>query len=119
MAGNQNNFTKLEVWKQAMGVVERVYTATKQLPKEELFALVSQMRRAAISIPSNIAEGSKRGTYKDFTQFLRIALGSAAELETQMLLMQRLYGSIDVTDILQDIVHLQNRIHKLIQSLRA
>ena len=68
-----------------------VYQITRQLPQHELYALSSQLSRAAISIPSNIAEGSKRGTTKDFMQFLRIANGSAAEVETQLLLVKELY----------------------------
>ena len=66
---------------------------TTILPRAEEYALTSQLRRAAVSIPSNIAEGSKRGTQKDFAQFLRIAMGSAAELETQLIVVQDIYPS--------------------------
>lgn len=86
---------ELIVWQKGMDVVTMVYTLTKSFPKEELFGLVSQMRRSAVSIPSNIAEGRKRGTEKDYRQFLLIALGSAAELETQLEICRRLnYGNI-------------------------
>jgi four helix bundle protein len=61
----------------------KIYSVTEKFPKSEVYGIVSQMRRCAVSIPSNIAEGRNRGTRKDFAQFLRIALGSAAELETQ------------------------------------
>jgi len=67
-----------------MELVAETYSVTEVFPKEEMYGLVSQMRRAAVSIPSNIAEGRHRGTKKEFIQFLRIALGSMGELETQM-----------------------------------
>lgn len=90
-----NSFKELIVWQKAMDLVETVYHATAKLPHAEQFGLTSQMRRCAVSIPSNIAEGKKRGTRRDFAQFLRIANGSAAELETQMLVAQKLYRGID------------------------
>ena len=68
----------------------RIYKITNTFPPEEKFGLVSQIRRSAVSIPSNIAEGSKRGTDKDYAQFLRIAHGSGAELETQLLISKEL-----------------------------
>ncbi len=75
-----------------MILAKEIYSYTKKLPSEERFGLTSQLQRCGISIPSNIAEGSKRGTRKDFGQFLRIASGSAAELETQLLLAHDIYG---------------------------
>ena len=90
-----HSFKELIVWQKSMDLVEAIYLATAKLPQSEQYGLVSQMRRCAISIPSNIAEGKKRGTRKDFTQFLRIADGSAAELETQVLIAQRLYRAVD------------------------
>ncbi|MEX0912923.1 MAG: four helix bundle protein [Candidatus Paceibacterota bacterium] len=69
-----------------------MYKLTEKLPADERFSLVDQMRRSAVSIPSNIAEGSKRGTRKDYAQFLRTANGSSAELETQLLLIKNLYN---------------------------
>lgn len=87
------SFKDLIVWQKSMDLVSGVYLLTRTFPREELYGLTSQMRRSAISIPSNIAEGKKRRTRKDFLQFLRIADGSAAELETQLLLAERLsYG---------------------------
>ncbi|MEO5927108.1 MAG: four helix bundle protein [Patescibacteria group bacterium] len=80
----------LIVWQKSMDLVVMVYELTKQYPKDELYQLTSQMRRAAVSIPSNIAEGRKRGGETEFRQFLRIAFGSAAELETQIEISQRL-----------------------------
>jgi len=73
-----------------MDLVVGVYKLTENFPREELFGLTSQMRRCAISIPSNIAEGRGRGTRKDFIQFLRVALGSANELQTQIEIAKRL-----------------------------
>lgn len=85
---------ELIVWQKSMNLVTEIYCITKTFPKEELFGLVSQMRRCAVSIPSNIAEGRKRGTEKDYRQFLLISLGSAAELETQLEISKRLhYGN--------------------------
>ena len=78
------------MWQKAMDLVVRVYRVTDAFPKAETYGLVSQMRRSAISIPSNIAEGRRRGTDKDFKHFLHIAFGSSAELDTQIELAERL-----------------------------
>jgi four helix bundle protein len=74
----------LEVWQTAIDLAKEVYETTKTYPKEETFGLVSQMRRCAVSIPSNIAEGAARNGKKEFLQFLHIALGSLSELDTQI-----------------------------------
>ncbi|MCC6405315.1 MAG: four helix bundle protein [Candidatus Yanofskybacteria bacterium] len=84
-------YRDLLVWQKAFALVPLIYRLTSELPPAEQFGLVSQMQRASVSIPSNIAEGKKRGTKKDFAQFLRIANGSAAELETQLMISERLY----------------------------
>ena len=78
------NFRDLDVWKLGIGIVVDVYKCTTRFPKDEIYGLVSQMRRAAITIPSNIAEGFNRLHNKEYRQFLYIALGSCAELETQI-----------------------------------
>jgi S23 ribosomal protein. len=78
------NFRDLDVWQLAMEIVVDSYKCTKSFPKEEVYGLVSQMRRAALSIASNIAEGFNRYHNKEYRQFLYIALGSCAELETQI-----------------------------------
>ncbi|MEI8230104.1 MAG: four helix bundle protein [Candidatus Peregrinibacteria bacterium] len=80
----------LIVWQKAMDLVVLVYRFTEQFPKSEIYGLSSQMRRSAVSIPSNIAEGRKRGTRKDYRQFLLIAYGSGGELETQVEIAKRL-----------------------------
>jgi len=84
------NFKKLTVWQKSMVLVKDVYILVKQLPVEEKYGLQSQTSRAVISIPSNIAEGCSRHSDKEFKRFLEIALGSAFELETQLLLIQEL-----------------------------
>ncbi len=85
-----NNYKNLKVWKEAMDLCVEVYQSTKMFPKEEIYALTSQVRRSGISIPSNIAEGAGRNSEKDFNNFLGIANGSCNELETQMILAYRL-----------------------------
>ena len=84
------NYKELLVWQKAMQTAEETYRLVKLLPKEELYALSDQMRRAAVSIPSNIAEGQGRNSAKEFANFLSIAKGSTAELETQLMLCVRL-----------------------------
>ena len=92
-----------------MELVESVYTLTKSFPKEELFGLTSQMRRAAISIPSNIAEGRSRGGRKEFINFLHISLGSLSELETQLAITKRLSLSEE---------HAYNKVERLLTETR-
>lgn len=78
------SYKELIVWQKSISLCEKVYKLTEDFPKSEIYGLTSQIRRAVVSIPSNIAEGRYRGTRKDFVQFLRIAYGSTAELETQL-----------------------------------
>lgn len=84
------SYQDLNVWQKAMDLVEEVYKLAKLLPKEETYALSDQMRRAAVSIPSNIAEGKSRDSVKEYKQFVSIARGSASELNTQILICIRL-----------------------------
>ena len=81
-----SNYKELQVWQKAMNLVVEIYNLTKLLPKEETYAISDQIRRAAVSIPSNIAEGQSRNSAKEVIQFLSIARGSLAELETQLLI---------------------------------
>ena len=90
-----HNYKKLNVWMKAVDLATSIYTMTISYPIEERFGLVAQMRRCAVSIPSNIAEGSSRSSKKDFSRFLEIALGSAFELETQTIVSHNL-GFIDI-----------------------
>ncbi|MEA2032271.1 MAG: four helix bundle protein [Euryarchaeota archaeon] len=84
------NFKELKVWQKGIELVAMVYKITASFPGEEKYGLSAQMRRAAVSIPSNIAEGHLRKTAKDFRQFLSIARGSCAELETQIIIAHKL-----------------------------
>ncbi len=85
-----HQYQKLIFWQKSMDLVEMVYKITADFPKSEQFGLTSQMRRCSVSIPSNIAEGSKRNSNKDFYHFLTISFGSGAELETQLQIAKRL-----------------------------
>lgn len=95
------NYKGLIVWQKSLDLSIKIYSLTKDFPKEEMYGLTSQMRRASVSIPSNIAEGRCRGSRKDFVQFLRIALGSSSELETQIQISKKLsFGNkINYNDI--------------------
>ncbi len=90
MAQPAKSYRDLLVWQKGMGIVLEVYRLTSRFPREEEYGLKAQMRRAAVSIPSNIAEGQARHQRKEFARFLRIAMGSVAELETQLELSTRL-----------------------------
>lgn len=85
-----HNFKKLGIWKNAFELTRLIYEATSTFPREEVYGLTAQIRRSSVSIASNIAEGSGRGTDKEFNRFLEIALGSSFELETQLLLCKEL-----------------------------
>lgn len=84
------SYKDLLVWQKSMELTEQVYLATADFPQKEMYGLVSQLRRAAVSIPSNIAEGSSRRSTAEFIRFINIASGSLAEVETQLLLSLRL-----------------------------
>jgi four helix bundle protein len=110
------DFKDLIVWQKAMDLVEEAYVLVKKLPKEELFALSDQIRRSAISIPSNIAEGQGRNSTKEFIQFLAIAKGSKSELETQLLLCVKI-NYLKASDI-ENAINLINEIGKMINVLQ-
>jgi four helix bundle protein len=93
----------LLVWQQAMKLVKMVYAVATAFPKHEVFGLVSQMRRAAISVPSNIAEGAGRDSKKEFLRFLSIARGSLNELDTQVLIAKDL-GYLRETDAIEALI---------------
>ena len=103
----------LEAWKLSMDLVIKIYKITRCFPENEKFTLTSQICRAAVSIPSNIAEGCGRGSDKDTLRFLDIALGSSAELETQLLIAQALEYA-DMQNILMDL----DKINALIYGLK-
>ncbi len=85
-----NKYEDLKIWNKAMVLTEEVYKISKELPKDEKYGLISQIKRCSVSIPSNIAEGAGRNSKKEFLYFLSIAQGSLMELETQLLLLNRL-----------------------------
>jgi len=116
-----NSYKNLIVWQKAIELVVEIYNLTDKLPKSELYGLTSQMRRSAISIPSNIAEGRRRGHQKEFIQFLTIAYGSGAELETQVEIAKKLSFSRDLdyikaSGLLDEVMRMLN---KIINNLRS
>jgi len=113
------NYRDLVAWQKAMDLVELIYEVTKGFPKEELYGITSQIRRAAVSIPSNIAEGQGRTSIKEFQNFLSIAHGSVREVETQILIAQRLqYLSDKETQTVLDLAGETGRlINGLLNSL--
>jgi four helix bundle protein len=92
-----NNYKELKVWQSAIKLVIGIYKITEEFPQHEIYGLTSQLRRCAVSIPSNIAEGCGRNTNKDFNHFLTIALGSTCELETQLIIANKLSYFSDKT----------------------
>ncbi|MBT1075034.1 four helix bundle protein [Geobacter grbiciae] len=110
---------ELDVWKTGVELVTSVYVATQSFPKEQLYGLTNQLRRAAVSIPSNIAEGAARQTNREFVQFLYIALGSVAEVETQLIIADKLNYIADVTSVLNRIASLRKMLHGLIRHYRT
>lgn len=116
---NMNRFKNLDIWKDAIKLAKEVHILTDSLPKEETYGLKSQLRRAAVSVASNIAEGAGRNTNGEFNQFLGIAIGSAFEVETQLIIGVEL-GYFDrgkVDQLAADILSLANRTYKLQRSL--
>jgi four helix bundle protein len=112
------NHMDLDAWRMSMDLVEEIYNFTKKFPQDELYGLTGQMRRCAISIPSNIAEGAARNSNKDFSKYLFIALGSAAEIETQILIAERLGYVENVKDILSQVRVIKKLINGLISFLK-
>ena len=110
------DYKDLIVWQRSMELAEEVYRLVKKLPKEELFALSDQMRRAVTSIPSNIAEGRGRDSIKEYTHFLSIAKGSNAELETQLLLCVKI-NYLNNSDI-EKALGLIKEVGKMLNSLQ-
>ena len=106
----------LTVWSKSLDFVEEIYKATAIFPEEEKFGLISQMRRAAVSIPSNIAEGAARNSTKEFIRFLYISLGSLSEVETQLIIAEKLnYLNRSIEDKIEEI---RKMLLSLIKSLK-
>lgn len=116
-----NSFKELTVWQKSMLLCEEVYRVTKGFPTSELYSLTSQIRRCAVSIPSNIAEGYQRGHRAEYRQFLRVAYGSAAELDTQLLLSLKIgylkqeeYQKLNL--LLEEILKMLNKLLNVLVS---
>lgn len=107
-----SSYKDLIVWQKSVDLVILIYRYTESFPVSEQYGLCSQMRRCAVSIPSNIAEGRYRGTKKDFAQFIRIAYGSGAELETQIEISKRLSltksNVVEVDSLLSEVMRMLN-----------
>ena len=110
------SYRDLEVWQMAIDLAEQCYRATKCFPKDELFGLTSQIRRAAASIPANIAEGQGRESTKDFLRFISIARGSLMEVETHLILSRRI-GLMDQA-ALESLMTKSDRISRMLAGLR-
>ena len=113
-----HSYKDLRVWQTAMELTERVYGVTAQLPPSEKFALGDQLKRCAVSVPSNIAEGQKRLNRQETIQFCGIALGSSAELETQLILTNKIY-KIPVAEELRSCEEVAKMLTGLIKALRS
>ena len=115
-----HNFKELKVWQLSRALVKDIYEVTADFPSSEKYGLVSQLRRCAVSIPTNIAEGSGRNTDKDFAQFLNISLGSAYELETLLILSLdvKLINEHQLNELSPKISEIQKMTHGLIKTLR-
>lgn len=111
-----HNYQDLKLWQKALSLVKEIYQMTSKFPREEMFGMTSQVKRSAISIPSNIAEGAGRNGDKEFTHFLSISQGSSFELETQMILSNDL-GFISHSELDELISRLQE-IQKMNRSLQ-
>lgn len=114
-----NHFQDLQIWRKGVDLVKSIYLLTNKFPSSETYGLVSQMRRSAVSVPSNIAEGFKRFHNNEFRQFLYITLGSCAELETQLVIANELnYITHESSkNIIEDINHISRMIYNLIKKL--
>ena len=115
-----HQFKELKVWQKAMDLVVDIYNQTKNFPKEELDGLTSQIRKTAVSIPSNIAEGAGRNGNSEFKHFLSIAMGSSFELDTQLLIAQKMgyISELNSNELHEQNSYVQNMIYKLKQSLK-
>jgi len=121
MKSTIKGYQDLQVWKRARFFFKQIHILTRAFPKEELFCLTQQMRRSALSIPSNLAEGHLRHGTKDYIHFVSIAIGSAAELETQLLLAFDLeyVTKTAFAPYLDEIDQIQKMLHGLRQSLKS
>ncbi|KAF2328643.1 four helix bundle protein [Flavobacterium ginsenosidimutans] len=115
-----HQFEKLKIWQKAMDIIENVYKVCSELPSDEKFNLISQIKRCAVSIPSNIAEGSGRNSNNEFAHFLGIANGSTYELITQLMISKRLklIAEEKISTIINELVEVSNMNFALQRSLK-
>jgi four helix bundle protein len=113
MATHEN----LDIWKLSIEFVTKVYSCTKGFPSEEKFGLVSQIRRASVSIPSNIAEGAARKSDKEFMQLLYISLGSIAEIDTQLIISDNL-GYLESSELRSDLLVIKTKLLNYISYIK-
>ena len=116
-----NTYKDLIVWQKSMDLVVTIYNLTEKFPKSEIYGLTSQMRRSAVSIPSNISEGRRRGSRKDYHQFLIVAYASGAELETQIEIAKRLsFGNnSEYNEVNSLLVEVMKMLNKMLSTLRS
>ncbi|MGA1847606.1 four helix bundle protein [Deferribacter abyssi] len=117
MSDGVKSHKDLDVWKKSMDLATEIYKITKSFPKEEMYGLTSQIRRAVVSISANIAEGAARNSKKEFIQFLYISLGSLAELETELLIAKNI-GYLKNDSIFEEIKIIRKMLLGLINSVR-
>ena len=119
-AARIRSYRDLQVWQLGMDLAEACYLLTKRFPKDELFGMTSQIRRAASSVPANIAEGYGRDSRGEYIQFLRVSQGSLKELETHVALSSRvgLTAESETRNVLEECDHLGRMLHRLIRSLQ-
>jgi four helix bundle protein len=113
----KSHYKNLLVWQKAIALVTQVYVVTRSFPREELYGLTSQIRRAAVSVPSNIAEGQARRTTGEFRQFLGIAKGSLAELDTQLIIAENLGYLKEAGTLFEQVAEVGRMLSGLICSL--
>ena len=113
------DYKDLKVWQKGIEIVDKVYALTAKFPKEELYGLTLQMRKASVSIPSNVSEGFVRGHTNEYKHFLRVSLGSCAELETQSIIANRRNYIIkkELDDLAEDLNHESRMLVNLINAL--
>lgn len=117
----QPNYEKLRIWQEAMNLVEIIYQLTKKFPREEMFGVTSQLRRAAVSVPTNIAEGHGKSSRADFGRFLAMSKGSLQEIDTllQIALRMNYVAENQYTEVHPQILSLVRQVSSLIRNLKS
>tara|TARA_B100001079_G_C16145081_1_gene397358 strand:+ start:159 stop:515 length:357 start_codon:yes stop_codon:yes gene_type:complete len=109
----------LDIWKLSIQLVKDIYQLTSKFPSEEKFGLTAQIRRSAVSVPSNISEGAARNSNKDYVRFLYIALGSLSEIETQLIIAKELSFSNNIDQLMDQVVLIRPKLLNLIKYLKS